>query len=83
MGNRIGTWVRQAACRGMPVNWWFPDPDDTKVAEMVERAKSVCAGCPVLAPCQRWGLGHPAERGVWGGLTEGERRRVRRRRGAA
>ena len=60
----------------MPVNWWFPDPDDAKVAEMVERAKSVCAGCPVLAPCRRWALAHPAERGVWGGLTEGERRRV-------
>lgn len=40
-------------------------------------AKRVCAGCPVVAQCLAYGLDEP--HGVWGGLSEKERRRVRRR----
>jgi WhiB family redox-sensing transcriptional regulator len=40
-------------------------------------AKEVCAGCDVRAECLQYALVHGERFGVWGGLTEGERRRLR------
>lgn len=37
-------------------------------------AKSVCAGCPVRSACLEWALDTGQDYGVWGGMTEGERR---------
>lgn len=45
----------------------------------VERAKAACAKCLVRGPCLDFALQH-RESGVWGGLTEQERERVRRQR---
>ena len=45
-----------------------------------EKAKAVCAGCPLLRGCLGWALTH-AEWGVWGGLTEQERYALQRRHG--
>ncbi|WP_030024961.1 WhiB family transcriptional regulator, partial [Streptomyces monomycini] len=42
-------------------------------------AKAVCRRCPVLAVCQEWALAVGEEYGVWGGLSETERRNIRRR----
>lgn len=44
------------------------------------RAKAVCAGCPVRTECLAHALDHRIEYGVWGGLTERERRSLLRRR---
>jgi hypothetical protein len=45
----------------------------------VERAKAVCAGCPVRSDCLRYALAAGPLQGVWGGLTEEERRLLRQR----
>lgn len=54
------------------------DPDlffDSKAA-----ARRICASCPILEACQKWSLAFPGRlHGVIGGLTEGERRRLRSR----
>ena len=56
------------------------DPDaNPRLRTAVTAAKAVCASCEVMRPCRAWALAHPGERGIWGGLTEAERRAQRRR----
>ena len=44
-----------------------------------EEAKTVCRQCPVTTECLAWAFEARVEHGIWGGLTEDERRRLRRR----
>ena len=69
----IDDWPQQAKCRGMN-DALFPEGRDQK------RAKSVCLGCPVRPVCLAEALDHHIEWGVWGGLTERERRQLLRER---
>ncbi|HEX2274173.1 MAG TPA: WhiB family transcriptional regulator [Acidimicrobiales bacterium] len=71
-------WRAQAACRDADVNIFFPTTD-----EEAEPARAICATCPVRMECLEFALSTRQEDGVWGGLTEIERRRLRRRRQAA
>jgi WhiB family transcriptional regulator, redox-sensing transcriptional regulator len=67
-------WTTRAACRGT-------DPDALFVQGAAQnRAKAVCLGCPVRAECLADALDNRVEFGVWGGLTERERRALLRRR---
>jgi WhiB family redox-sensing transcriptional regulator len=69
-----GGWRRQAACRN-------GDPDRLFVRGAAQReAKLVCFGCPVRTECLAEALDHRIEFGVWGGMTERERRALLRRR---
>ena len=47
------------------------------------RAKAICDGCPVRGECLDYALAHGEKFGIWGGLSERERRRVRRERSVA
>lgn len=38
-------------------------------------AKAVCACCPVLLECRDYGLGHPEVAGIWGGMSQNQRRK--------
>lgn len=67
-------WNRDAACR-------FSDPDDLFVDGAAQnRAKTVCGACLVRTECLAHALDHRVEHGVWGGMTERERRALLRRR---
>lgn len=68
-------WRDQAACRGLDTDVFFPVTD-----EEAAEAQAVCAVCPVREECLEYALVTGQEDGVWGGLTETERRRLRRRR---
>jgi WhiB family redox-sensing transcriptional regulator len=68
-------WRDAAACRGLDTNVFFPLTD-----EEADEAKTVCAACPVREECLEFALLTRQNDGVWGGLTEAERRRLRRRR---
>lgn len=57
---------------------WFPLPKDDATAAV---AKSVCARCPIQGECLTEALDRNYEFGVWGGMTEDERRAFRRRGG--
>lgn len=61
-------WAGAASCRS-----GAPDQLFVKGAEQ-NRAKSLCFGCPVRAECLAEALDNEIEWGVWGGLTERERR---------
>ncbi|QDP95089.1 WhiB family transcriptional regulator [Microlunatus elymi] len=64
-------WTLQANCRGME-DALFPEASEQK------RARTVCAGCPVRSECLAEALDNRIEWGVWGGMTERERRQLLR-----
>ena len=47
-----------------------------------KQAKGICRSCPVRQECLAYAMDSPIDHGVWGGFTERERRRWRRRAGA-
>ena len=67
-------WRGHAACRDADPELFFPDDDIRSARVQVKMAKLICRGCPVSATCLNWALA-----GIWGGLTEDERRRLPRR----
>ncbi len=71
-------WTSRGACQLVPTEVFFPSR-----GQAVEPAKDVCGVCPVLAECRDYALGIADLKGVWGGLTEAERKKLRRRRGMA
>lgn len=67
-------WTAQAACRAS-------DPDSLFVQGAAQnRAKVICQGCVVRTECLADALDNRVEFGVWGGMTERERRALLRRR---
>ena len=68
-------WRQRAACRDLDTATFFPESDEQAAA-----AKLICATCPVRAACLEFAIVTRQDDGVWGGLDENERRRVRRRR---
>jgi WhiB family transcriptional regulator, redox-sensing transcriptional regulator len=66
-------WTMRAKCRGME-DALFPEASDQK------RARLVCSGCPVRYECLAEALDNRIEWGVWGGMTERERRLLLRQR---
>lgn len=72
-------WRHDAACRDADPELFFPVGMDGPALVQVGAAKAVCAGCPVRAVCLRWALESGQDAGVWGGLSEDERRALRRR----
>lgn len=68
-----GEWVTHAQCRG-------GDPDALFVRGAEQRkAAAICRACPVLMQCRADALDNRVEFGVWGGLTERQRRAVLRK----
>ena len=67
-------WATQAACR-------TTDPDTLFVQGAAQnRVKAICLGCEVRTECLADALDNRVEFGVWGGMTERERRALLRRR---
>lgn len=68
-----GIWSEDGACRTRDPAEFFPvRGDDTRPA------KACCRTCPVLVECRVYGLAYPSLKGLWGGLSERQRRRMRR-----
>lgn len=63
-------WHKDAACRGMPVSWFYPAR-----GEDTSQAMAVCRGCPVAGPCGE--AGKAEHFGIWSGLAERGRRNLR------
>lgn len=76
------TWRHYAACRGHDPELFFPVGVTGPALEQVAKAKAVCADCPVRCLCLEWAVLTGIDDGVWGGLSEEERRamKVRARR---
>ncbi len=72
-------WRDLAACASHDPNLFFPAGETGPAAEQIKLAKSICAGCDVAEDCLSYAIETNQVAGVWGGLTEDERRPVRRR----
>lgn len=69
---RERSWIKDAACRGMDTNLFFPERGDMTSLKLV---KEVCSECPVSSQCREYG---EMERfGFWGGV--GTRKRASER----
>ena len=75
-----GNWRERAACRGINPDLFFPAGErDELSAEDTLRAKAVCASCSVQDECLIYAISNHVDHGVFGGFTEQERVRVKRR----
>ena len=72
-------WRDDAACRDADPDLFFPDGDARSARAKVKMAKLICRSCPVSTTCLSWALATGQEHGIWGGLTEDERRTRYRR----
>jgi WhiB family transcriptional regulator, redox-sensing transcriptional regulator len=72
-------WRHQAACRDEDPELFFPIGNTGPALVQIEEAKTVCQHCSVTEDCLTWALETGQDAGVWGGLSEDERRAVKRR----
>lgn len=72
-------WRQDAACLDEDPELFFPVGTAEPALAQTAQAKKVCARCPVRATCLEWAMKQGQSSGVWGGLTEEERRLLKRR----
>ncbi|WP_199584442.1 WhiB family transcriptional regulator [Blastococcus sp. TF02A-30] len=65
-------WRQAALCAETDPEAFFPEKGGS-----TREAKRVCTGCPVQAQCLEFALANDERFGIWGGLSERERRRLR------
>ena len=68
------SWQEQALCAETDPEAFFPEKGGS-----TREAKKICTGCEVRAECLEDALANDERFGIWGGLSERERRRLRRR----
>ncbi|MDV7086018.1 WhiB family transcriptional regulator [Rhodococcus opacus] len=78
-----GDWRDDAACRGIESSVFFsPDGERGRArARRESRARRICQDCPALLRCRDHALAAGEPYGIWGGMTEADRRRYTRRLG--
>jgi WhiB family redox-sensing transcriptional regulator len=73
-----GDWRHQARCGDRRDDLFFPTGTTGPAEDQIREAKAICALCPVREDCLEWALDTGQDFGIWGGLTEEERRAIRR-----
>lgn len=71
-------WRDLAECRNYDPGMWFPLGTTLAYAWQFEKAVSICRSCPVIEACRSWALENREPFGVWGGMTEEDRKRYHR-----
>jgi len=69
---------KNAACVGMPTEWWFPDKHPS--AQMVmntRKAIQICNSCAEQKECADFAIDNPGVQGIWGGMSTKLRVRTR------
>ena len=66
-------WQDQALCAQTAPEAFFPEKGGS-----TREAKRVCRSCEVRAECLEYALENDERFGIWGGLSERERRRIKR-----
>src|SRR3954454_11735398 len=72
-------WRHRAACRDEDPELFFPIGNTGPALLQIEEARTVCQRCDVTEQCLAWALESGQDAGVWGGLSEDERRALKRR----
>ena len=73
------SWHHYAACRGENPELFFPIGRSAPAVRQLQQAKAVCGQCAVQSLCLEWAMLAGIDDGVWGGLSEDERRTLKRR----
>lgn len=73
--SRSTEWMADGECRNHAPETFFPSD-----GVGVDRARKICATCAVKDHCLEYALAEEIEHGVWGGASERERRRIKKRR---
>jgi WhiB family transcriptional regulator, redox-sensing transcriptional regulator len=85
----FNAWEEQAACQNTSLELWFGEerPFGVRKAyrtkQQTEKAKAICARCPVLDDCRRWAMESGIPYGIVGAMTEVERQQLIRQGEAA
>jgi WhiB family transcriptional regulator, redox-sensing transcriptional regulator len=82
LANADYSWRSKAICRDTDPDLFFPVGTTGQALVQIARAKEVCAECPVRVPCLEYALETNQDSGIWGGLSEEERRAIRRQQAA-
>ena len=72
-------WRHKAVCRDEDPELFFPVGNSGPALAQIADAKLVCNRCPVTTECLTWALDSGQDAGVWGGMSEDERRALKRR----
>jgi WhiB family transcriptional regulator, redox-sensing transcriptional regulator len=67
-------WQERALCSQTDPEAFFPEKGGS-----TREAKRICSRCEVKSECLEYALGHDERFGIWGGLSERERRKLKRR----
>ncbi len=73
------TWHARAACKGCDPEIFFPDKNKGMGSKQRRVIQELCAGCSVRSECLEEAL-REDRKGFWGGLSERERKAVKRNR---
>ena len=73
-------WRPEAACRNVDTALFFPNGATGEALVQAQVAKAVCAGCAVRLECLEFAVATNQPYGIFGGLTEAERKSLQRRR---
>ena len=68
------SWQEFALCAQTDPEAFFPEKGGS-----TREAKRICQGCEVRAECLEYALAHDERFGIWGGLSERERRKLKKR----
>ena len=72
-------WRHQAECRNEDPELFYPIGNTGPALVQIEAAKAVCRRCVAVDECLEWALETSQDSGVWGGMSEDERRATKRR----
>ena len=72
-------WRHRAKCLTEDPELFFPIGNTGPALTQIEAAKAVCQQCEVRDVCLKWALENGQDSGVWGGMSEDERRALKRR----
>ncbi len=74
-----GAWRDRASCRSSDPDLFFPVGTTGSAREQIQAAKVICKACAVTAQCLEFAVMTNQESGIWGGMSEDERRKARAR----
>lgn len=75
------TWQLRGACRNVNHDLFYSDDDERPIERRLreQHAREVCRSCPVTTLCLEYALEIEEPHGMWGGMSEAERQRIRLR----
>ncbi len=69
------SWTEEANCKGADADLFFPERGAS-----TRKAKAICRACSVQSACLEYAIENSEKFGIWGGMSERERRRIKRQR---